>query len=312
MYKILADIDNTDDKVIGKASQMNDAEIDLFSADRSSIFDDVESENDINSKIIDSLRLKNIELNNKIKEINRGHDEEIRNLEEDLERLEKDKEANLPVSNRQYEDKIALLEKQIEDMSIWAAEKRNELKDEAFYEYLSLIKEDYDKMLRDDKGDSEIKAVFTYVAGVKYKNPDGQSRQKIIREYVKDNCDSNLFDKNDYNYVSNEEIERDNSYGYGKNYYQYELEEFDTVTLVREVDNPYDENAIGIIHDEMGHIGHIPRKDTGKVKILLDSNEKLEYRLKFYGGSYKYYDEYQYKVKTSSTTYSFKLSIECV
>lgn len=292
------------------------SEVDLFSKDNNAAFynrndTDLEKENEINIKIIDDLRLKNIKLNNKIEDLTSEYDINRSNLDYVLEVMEFEYKSEIASLKKQYEDKINLLKKQIKDMTVLTDEKRNKLKEEALFEYLSLMKEDYHKKLNGDKEDVEIKSVSTYVAGTKYNNPYGESRQNIIKEYIKDNHDIDLFDKNDFYYVSNEEIEEESGYVPGKKYYRYELEEFDTIRLEKEPYNPYDENAIGIIHEEMGHIGYIPRKDTGKVKILLDSNEKLEYRLKFYGGSYKYYDEYQYKVKTSSTTYSFKLSIEC-
>lgn len=310
-YKLLENIENTknDETQLVNAGQKSDIDIDLFSKIKGDIFDNIDSEmnkeNDINLEIIDGLRLENIKLNNKIKEINSIHGEKIR-------ALEKEKELYIEQVKSHYEDKINSLEKQIEDMSVLTDEKRNELKEEALYEYLTLIKEDYHEKLNGDKYDNKDKSVYTYVAGVKYTNPYGENRQKLIREYVKEHHDINLFDKYDYNYVSNKEIEEESGYGFRKKYYKYELEEFDTIRLVKEPDNPYDENAIAIIHEEMGHIGYIPREDIDKVKILLDKNEKLEYRLKFYGGRYKYFDEYECKVKSASTTYSFKLSIECV
>lgn len=293
------------------------SEVDLFSKDNNAVFynrndTDLEKENDINIKIIDDLRLKNIKLYSKIEDLTREYDRDKSNLDYVLEVMEFEYKSEIEILKKQYEDKINLLEKQIKGMNVLTDEKRNELKEEALFEYLSLMKEDYHKKLNGDKEDVKFESVSTYVAGVKYSNPYGENRQNIIKDYIKENHDVNLFDKNDPNYVSNKEIEEESVYDFGKKYYQYELEEFDTIRLDKEPYNPYDENAIGIIHEVMGHIGYIPREDTGKVKKILDSSEKLEYRLKFYGGSYKYYDEYEYKVKTDSTTYSFKLFINCV
>lgn len=316
-YKVLAGIGKSNDE---NAQSINDdykpnVEIDLFSVGKRDIFNNTDTEfdkeNEINIKIIDDLRLRNIKLNNKLKVINEDHEQEIRDLEQSLERLEQENSINLESVKKQYEHKIDLLEKQIKNLSILTDEKRNELKEEALYEYLSLMKEDYHRKLNGGN-DTKVMSVSTYVAGVKHNNPNGESRQKIIKKYLKENHDIDLFDKNDFNYVSNKEIEEESGYVFGKKYYRYELEEFDTIRLYKELDNLYDENAIGIIHEEMGHIGYIPREDTDKVKKLLDISEKLEYRLKFYGGSYKYYDENEYKVKTDSTTYSFKLFINCV
>lgn len=279
---------------------------------KSAFSNDIDEENKINVRIIDDLKLRNIELTNKIEDIVRKYDKEVSNLEYILETADFEHKLDLANITKEYEDKIRLLEKQIEDMTILTDEKRNELKEEALFEYLSLMKEDYHKRLNGDKEDVKPESVSTYVAGVKYTNPYGENRQKIIKDYIKEHHDINLFDENDFYYVSNKEIEEESGYVSGKKYYQYELEEFDTIRLDKEPDNPHDENAIGIIHEVMGHIGYIPKEDINEVKKIMECGQDLLYRLKLFGGRYKYFDEYDYKVKFGSKAYYFDLLIECV
>lgn len=160
---------------------------------------DFDRDNKTNDEIIDGLRLKNIELSNKISELNKNHDIKIRDLKLEMDRLETEHKLQVEELKSKYEDKVNLLENQIEDISLWTNEKRNDIKEEALFEYLSLIREEYSKKLRESDGEeTEEEVVFTYVAGVRHKNLDGQNRQKLIRDYVKENYSSNKFDKNDY------------------------------------------------------------------------------------------------------------------
>lgn len=268
-------------------------------------------ENKTNDEIIDGLRLKNIELNNKISELNKSHDIKVRDLKLEIEKLETDHKLKVEELENIYGDRVNLLENRIENISHWTNEKRNDLKEEALFEYLSLIKEEYSKKLREsDVEETEEEVVFTYVAGVSYNNPYGQSRQKLIRDYVKENYSSNKFDKNDYNYLTDKDIEESYDYGDESKFYQYELEEINTIRLVKEPDNKYDKNAIAIIHDVMGHIGYIPKKHIDKVKKLMECGEDLRMKISLYGGRYKYYDTYEEKVKSNSIPYYFDLIVE--
>ena len=60
------------------------------------------------------------------------------------------------------------------------------------------------------------KTFTTKLVGITKTNKDGTDRQEIIENYVKENYDSNTFDKEDINYYTNSEIKED---GYGV--YQY-------------------------------------------------------------------------------------------
>lgn len=152
-----------------------------------------------------------------------------------------------------------------------------------------------------------MKNIFTTkVVGVTKENKDGTDRQKLIKNYVKENCDSNKFDKKDMSYMSNEDIKLD-----GYKQWQYELFEENTVDLVPEPDNPYDENAIKVIHNKMGHIGYIPKESNqGLMSFLKDHNNQVTINMNLEGGPYKYYNEYQDKVVSKSVPFYFKLVIK--
>lgn len=272
---------------------------------------DFDRENKTNDEIIDGLRLKNIELNNIISDLNKSHDVKIRDLKLEMEKLQTEHELQVDELENIYGDRVNLLENRIEAISLWTNEKRNDLKEEALFEYLSLIREEYSKKLRESDGEeTEEGVVFTHVAGVRYDNPYGQSRQKLIRDYVKENYSSNKFDKEDYDYLSNKDIEEAYDYGDESKFFQYELEEINMIRLVKEPDNKYDKNAIAIIHDIMGHIGYIPRKHIDIVKKLMECGEDLRMKISLYGGRYKYYDRYEEKVKSNSIPYYFDLIVE--
>lgn len=146
----------------------------------------------------------------------------------------------------------------------------------------------------------------TYVAGVTYKNPNGVSIQSILKEYVKENYDTNRFDKDDYDYWTNKEIEE-----FEFEVYQYELYETGTISLVPEPDNPYDSNAIMVIHDDMGMIGYIPRDDNTNLAIFLRNNfDDISVDMELKSGPYKYYDLETDKVKKKNNPYYLRLYIK--
>lgn len=148
-----------------------------------------------------------------------------------------------------------------------------------------------------------MKQINTYVAGTNYDNPDKKSRQDIISNYVENNYDTDSFSKDSSDYWSNKEIKE-----YDMDIYQYEMTEYDTVELVDDPENPYDKNAIMVIHKQMGLIGYIPKDDIEKVRKLYEENpHNISVTLKLFGGKYKYYDNLLDKVVTSSKPYYFDL-----
>lgn len=287
---------------------------------------DINSLNDTRNEIIndskfelDKINSKNIETIDELTSKNNELQIIIENLVEqyktDIKDLIDENESDIKNLKDEYEIKVQNLIKEIEDLKLWNEQKKNDLKEEALFEYLSLIKDDYHQQLLDQSDenlneDIYLEPINTYVAGTNYKNPEGESRQKIIREYVKVYHDSNIFDKDDFNFVSNEQIIEEGNYYPNMKYFQYELEEYDTVILKEEPDNPHDENAIAIIHNDMGHIGYIPKRDIKRVKDYLDSGKKITYILTLKGGKYKYFDAYEDKIESDTTPYQFNLTIK--
>lgn len=132
-----------------------------------------------------------------------------------------------------------------------------------------------------------MKSTFdTIVAGVTKNNAAGKDRQKIIENYIKDDNFYDKFDKNSDDYWSPQDIKESNW-----EVYQYDLHESNTIELIPEPDNPYDKNAIKVIHKEMGDIGYIPKKDNVNLANFINSySGNVRYSIDFEGGKYKYYD----------------------
>lgn len=151
-----------------------------------------------------------------------------------------------------------------------------------------------------------MKDVFdTIIAGITKNNPNGVSIQSILKEYVKENYDTNRFDKDDYDYWTNKEIEE-----FEFEVYQYELYESGTITLVPNPDNPYDPNAIMVLHKDMGMIGYIPKRDNINLATFLNNDfDNIKVDMKLESGPYKYYDLYTDKVEKKDNPYYLRLYI---
>ena len=146
----------------------------------------------------------------------------------------------------------------------------------------------------------------TVVAGITKKSPNGVNIQTTLKNYVTDNYDTNRFDKDDYDYWTNDEIE-----DFEFEVYQYELYEPGAIALVPNPDNPYDSNAIMVIHKHMGMIGYIPREDNvGLSKILDQYGDSISVDMKLEGGPFKYYDLYSDKVKKENKPYYIRLLVK--
>lgn len=146
----------------------------------------------------------------------------------------------------------------------------------------------------------------TIVAGVTHKNPNEVSIQSILKKYVKENYDTDRFDKDDYDYWTNKEIQ---DFEFEVN--QYELYETGTITLVPNPDNPYDPNAIMVLHKDMGMIGYIPRSDNVNLaKFLNNDFDNIQVDMELESGPYKYYDLEADKVKKKNNPYYLRLYIK--
>lgn len=151
------------------------------------------------------------------------------------------------------------------------------------------------------------KTFTTKLVGITQIDNDGTDRQELIKNYVLENYDNNTFDKEDRNYYTNAEIKKD-----GYEVYQYWLTEKDTIKLVAEPENPYDPNAIMVVHDKMGKIGYIPKTDNVELaKFLEEANNNVKITINLDGGPYKIYDEDQEKIiKKDDKPFYFKIYID--
>lgn len=124
------------------------------------------------------------------------------------------------------------------------------------------------------------KTLSLYVAGTQHNNDKGKSIQKILKNYIKENYDSN-----DFSYWTNKElIESD------YDIWEYDLSETNTVTFIPDPGNDYDKTAIKIIHKEMGRVGFVPRKLKKDFNQFIKECPNFETNLIFRGGRHKYVD----------------------
>ena len=150
-----------------------------------------------------------------------------------------------------------------------------------------------------------MKSTFdTIVAGVTKNNAAGKDRQKIIENYIKDDNFYDKFDKDSDDYWSPQDIKE-----FNWEVYQYDLHESNTIELIPEPDNPYDKNAIKVIHKEMGDLGYIPRKDNVNLAKFINSHSgNVRYSIDFEGGKYKYYDGE--KIISGSKPYGLRIYVK--
>ena len=104
--------------------------------------------------------------------------------------------------------------------------------------------------------------------------------------------------------------ERNQKYHEGDLIYKYSFR-IDTVSLVPEPTNPYDENAIMVLINN-SHVGYIKRVDCLSVKELLASNN-ISINAKIYGGPYKFaitqYGTEHVLFKNGSNDYSIIITL---
>ena len=143
----------------------------------------------------------------------------------------------------------------------------------------------------------------TIVAGITKDNVAGKDRQKILKSYVKENYDYNRFDKDDSEYWSTADIKE-----FEWEVYQYGLFEEGTIDLIPEPNNPYDKNAIKVVHKVMGDLGYIPKKDNVNLANFIELNSgNINLSFDLEGGKYKYYDGE--KIITGSKPYGLRIYV---
>lgn len=141
---------------------------------------------------------------------------------------------------------------------------------------------------------------FFNVVGISKKNDRNEDIQKLIKAFVKDELEYGGLDK--YEGMTNKEILE-----YEEDVYEVDIYGFDEISLEPEPENPYDPNAVKVIHEEIGHIGYVPREYTDRVKTALRNDYEIEWKLA--GGRLKYVDDDEYKVKTKTLNYGVVIDI---
>lgn len=144
------------------------------------------------------------------------------------------------------------------------------------------------------------KRITFNVAGISKKNDQGENIQKLIRDFVKDEIEFGGEDA--YEGMTNKEILE-----YGEPVFEVDLGDYGDIELIPEPDNPYDSNAIKVIHNDIGHIGYVPKEITTKLQPLLDKNYEVEWKL--VGGKRKYVDENEDKVRTETLHYGMVIDL---
>lgn len=153
------------------------------------------------------------------------------------------------------------------------------------------------KPIKTTKKKSTRKKKNTYTFRVAGVTKDG--RQSIIKKMVKDWKEFNEDDI--YDGLKNSEIE-----DYGK-VYEVDIENWGKIDLIPEPDNEYDPNAIKVVHEEFGMLGYVPADETEKVKEIIKNDYKLNWKI--VGGNYKYYDDYEDKLKIETLTYGIEIRL---
>jgi len=146
---------------------------------------------------------------------------------------------------------------------------------------------------------SNQKHFFFNVVGISKTNDEGKDIQKLIRRHVKDELEYT-----DYAYegMTNKEILE-----YGEDVYEADISGDYEVTFEPEPDNPYDPKAIKVKHEDIGHIGYVPRDYTSRVFKALSQDYKVEWKL--VGGKYKYVDWEEDKVRTKTLNYGVVVDV---
>lgn len=137
------------------------------------------------------------------------------------------------------------------------------------------------------------------VTGITKPNDKGENPQQNIKEFVKQ-----YIEMNGYSYMdmTNKEILE-----HGEDVYEVDIYGSDDISFKQEPDNPFDPSAIKVIHDEIGHVGYVPKDLTKKVWNIVSSEHDIEWKL--VGGKFKYIDYEEDKVKTKTNTYGISIEL---
>jgi len=126
----------------------------------------------------------------------------------------------------------------------------------------------------------EFVLTYTKIAGTSHTNPDGTSRQKLIKK-LKEGASLDLvrepdnpYDKNaiKMTYTKIAGTSHTNPDGTSRQKLIKKLKEGASLDLVREPDNPYDKNAIKICNKKGKQLGYIGRELAETLAPCLDNN----------------------------------------
>lgn len=141
------------------------------------------------------------------------------------------------------------------------------------------------------------------IAGVTFKNKDGHSIQKLIKEYAIENAVNDPFED-----LSNKEILE--FYSDERIYEFSDVIGYDEIRFELEPDNPYDPNAILVVHEDIGEIGHVPKTHISKIKKIIDLPYSTQFQV--VGGRYKEVvsdDDGKEKVKIITDSYGIAVTV---
>jgi len=132
------------------------------------------------------------------------------------------------------------------------------------------------------------------VAGITFKGIQGNLKTMF-------NDEKEVIDP--YEGFSNKEILE--MYSEDDKIYEVDIWGSSEMQLIPEPENKFDPNAIKVVHQVIGDVGHVPAVDCKRVKKILQGDYSIEWRL--IGGKYKHieYDDDKFKdvVKIENNTY---------
>lgn len=144
--------------------------------------------------------------------------------------------------------------------------------------------------------------IYFNVAGISKTNDQNQNIQKLIKGFVKEHIEMV-----GYRYEDMTKKEILESY---ENVYEADIYGDHEIKFEPEPDNPYDPNAIKVIHEDIGHIGYVPKDINKKVLDIISSDYNIEWKL--IGGKYKYADiddDGNEKVITKTLNYGITIDL---
>ena len=79
------------------------------------------------------------------------------------------------------------------------------------------------------------------------------------------------------------------------------------ISLIPEPDNPYDSNAIRVVHSKYGEFGYVPANTCERVHAFI--NENPDYAIRWYteGGRHKYFDGEKVRIESEPNYIRLKL-----